>query len=131
MMTRRIPAALVLLVLLGGCSRAEIPDTATTTDPAAIAAWELKALRQRAAQGDMTAQHNLGRRYYRGEGVPQDDAEAAAWYRKAADQGDPHAQYNLGVLYGEGQGVPQDDAQAVAWTRKAADQGEPRAVPAR
>ena len=30
------------------------------------------------------------------EGVPEDDAEAVRWYRKAAEQGHAGAQYNLG-----------------------------------
>ena len=30
---------------------------------------------------------------------PQDDAEAAKWYRLAAEQGDAEAQHNLGVMY--------------------------------
>jgi len=29
----------------------------------------------------------LGWAYQKGEGVPQDDAEAVKWYRKAAEQG--------------------------------------------
>ena len=55
--------------------------------------------------------------------MPQDYAQAVAWYRKAADQGNASAQYNLGNAYGLGQGVPQDYAQAAAWYRKAAEQG--------
>ncbi|MBI1726202.1 MAG: sel1 repeat family protein [Candidatus Rokubacteria bacterium] len=46
-----------------------------------------------------------------GEGVPQDDAAAATWYRKAAEQGDGNARSNLGVLYQAGRGVPQDYVQ--------------------
>jgi hypothetical protein len=65
--------------------------------------------------------------YANGEGVPQDYAEAAKWYRKAADQGYDVAQYNLGIMYDEGRGVPQDYAEAVKWYRKAADQGHARA----
>ena len=30
---------------------------------------------------------------------PQDDAEAAKWFRLAAAQGDAEAQHNLGVMY--------------------------------
>ncbi|MGA2404846.1 MAG: hypothetical protein ABSG91_24605, partial [Syntrophobacteraceae bacterium] len=30
------------------------------------------------------------------QGVPQDDAEAVKWYRKAAEQGDDRAQFELG-----------------------------------
>jgi peptidoglycan hydrolase-like protein with peptidoglycan-binding domain len=59
--------------------------------------------------------------------VPQDDAEAVKWYRKAADQGSAAAQNHLGLMYDNGRGVPQDDAEAVKWYRKAADQGDARA----
>ncbi|MCG3776408.1 MAG: Secretory immunoglobulin A-binding protein EsiB [Nitrospira sp.] len=55
--------------------------------------------------------------------MPQDYAQAAAWYRKAAEQGVAQTQCILGFSYAEGQGVPQDDAQAAAWYRKAAEQG--------
>ena len=40
--------------------------------------------------------------YARGQGVPQDYAEAVKWYRLAADQGDARAQNNLGVMYANG-----------------------------
>ena len=50
-----------------------------------------------------------------GDGVQQDFAEAAKWYRKAADQGDIDAQNELGSLYGNGQGVPQDYVEAYRW----------------
>ena len=56
--------------------------------------------------------------------MPQDDAEAVRWWRRAAEQGHATAQYNLGVMYANGRGVPQDDAEAVRWYRLAADQGE-------
>ena len=61
--------------------------------------------------------------YGTGQGVPQDYAQAAAWYRKAADQGIAQAQSSLGRMYANGQGVPQDDVEAVKWTRLAADHG--------
>ena len=67
---------------------------------------------------------NLALLYVKGEGVPKDDAQAAAWYRKAADQGDVAAQSNLGLLYAKGKGVAQDYAEAAKWYRKAADQGD-------
>ena len=62
--------------------------------------------------------------YARHEGVAQDYAQAAAWWRKAADQGYAAAQRALGWTYEVGQGVAQDYAQAVAWFRKAADQAD-------
>ena len=56
--------------------------------------------------------------YKEGKGVPQDDAEAVKWYRKAAEQGHADAQTILGMMYKEGKGVPQDDAEAVKWYLK-------------
>jgi TPR repeat protein len=61
--------------------------------------------------------------YAKGEGVAQNDAKAAEWFRKAADQGHAAAQSNLGLLCARGQGVAQNDAEAAKWFHRAADQG--------
>ena len=76
-----------------------------------------------AEEGHAGAQFNLGIMYSRGQGVPQDHKNAAAWYRRSAEQGVAMAQVNLGFAYEQGQGVPQDDAEAVRWYRLAAEQG--------
>ena len=81
---------------------------------------EMKAL---AEQGMSYAQFNLGTMYDFGEGVPENDAEAVKWYRKAGEQGIANAQFNLGTMHVFGQGVPKNDIKAVKWFRKAADQG--------
>ena len=60
---------------------------------AALAEWQPLA-----EQGHALAQFALGFMYDSGEGVPQDHAQAAIWYRKAAEQGDAKAQNNLGNL---------------------------------
>jgi TPR repeat protein len=65
---------------------------------------EIDALRVRAAAGDAGAQNNLGLRYANGRAVPQDDAEAARWFRLAADQGVASAQRNLEDMYSNGEG---------------------------
>jgi len=62
--------------------------------------------------------------YATGQGVPENNAEAVKWYRKAAERGDADAQFALGFIYAKGLGVPQDYAEAIKWTRKAADQGQ-------
>ena len=62
-------------------------------------------------------------RLLKGQGVPQDYAEAVQWYRKAAEQGVAKAQFNLGLMYDNGLGVTQDYARAGKWYRKAAEQG--------
>ena len=63
--------------------------------------------------------------YAEGQGVPQDDAKAVKWYRKAAEQGYAKAQLSLGLAYGLGQGVPQDLAQAHMWFNLAASRYPP------
>ena len=90
-------------------------------------ATAVREWRPLAEQGDAKAQYNLGLMYRKGQGVPQDDAEAVGWWRKAAEQGNAGAQNNLGVMYRNGHGVPQDDAEAVGWWRKAAEQGDANA----
>ena len=65
----------------------------------------------------------MGEIYREGKGVPQDDAKAAKWYRKAAAQGHTDAQAILDLIHKEGKGVPQDDAKTAKLYRKAAEQG--------
>jgi len=85
---------------------------------------DLAAVRERANRGDAVAQFNLGLRYVKGHGVPQDYATARGWFEKAAAQGDRLAQSYLGFLYQTGRGVPQDYTQARQWYEKAAAQGD-------
>jgi hypothetical protein len=88
---------------------------------------ELSAFEQQATSGDAAAQCGLGMMYKKGQGVPQDYAQAALWFRKAAEQGNADGQCDLGVSYGNGEGVPQDYAQAALWFCKAAEQGHAHA----
>jgi TPR repeat protein len=83
--------------------------------------------RARAENGDAKAQLELGTMYYYGKGVPQDDAEAARWYRKGADQGDAKAKVAIAFMYYYGKGVPQDYAEAGRWYRSAAEQDDAKA----
>jgi len=80
----------------------------------------VKWVRRAAEQWDAGAQNNLGFMYYKGRGVPQDDAEAVKWYRRAAEQGNVKGQSSLGAMYGMGLGVPQDKVQAHKWLNLAA-----------
>ncbi|TAL01515.1 MAG: trypsin-like serine protease [Rhodospirillaceae bacterium] len=83
----------------------------------------MRLLMPLAAQGNATAQNDLGVMYDTGNGVPQDYAEAVKWFRKSAEQGNPVAQYNLGAKYGNGQGIAQDPKESLKWFRLAAAQG--------
>ena len=59
--------------------------------------------------------------------VPQDDGEAAKWFRKAAEQGSRNAMAMLGVMYAKGAGVPLDNGTALTWLTLAAEQGHRQA----
>jgi hypothetical protein len=89
----------------------------------AFAAPDFDETMAAAKQGDAYAQFNLGVMYDNGMGVPENDAEAVKWYRKAADQGDAGGQYNLGVMYFGGDGVPENNIRAYVWWSMAKTQG--------
>ena len=87
----------------------------------------IQDLKAKAMKGDRDAQRDLAMAYGQGEGVAQDYAEAAKWFRKAAEKGDMFSQYATGNIYEQGQGVAKDLAEALRWYRKSADQGYARA----
>ena len=112
----RLATLVVAGLLVGGSPVfAQIPagllEAANNADPVSSAA----------------AQYSLGIMYDLGEGVPENNAEAARWYQLAAVQGNAHAQFSLGFLYATGAGVPENNAAAVRWYRLAAAQGNARA----
>ena len=83
----------------------------------------LKWFRKAAEKGTCWGQLNLGLSYARGDGVPQDYAEAIIWFQKAADQRDAMSQYYLGEMYEKGLGVSADQVKAYQWYCQAANQG--------
>lgn len=60
--------------------------------------------------------------YDKGEGVRQDDAAAALWYRKAAERGDIEAQVKLAAALMAGRGVSRDYGEARKLCEAAAKQ---------
>lgn len=83
-------------------------------------------VRERAVRGDAQAQYELGSRYFYGQGLQPDDAQAAQWFRRAADQGRADAQNFLAMMYRDGRGLTLDLGQAALWARKSAEQGHAR-----
>src|SRR5256885_10412402 len=71
----------------------------------------IEQLQRDASAGDAKAMGTLGFKYLIGQGVKQDVAEAANWFRKSADAGNTEAMCNLAVLYQNGKGVKQDFAE--------------------
>jgi TPR repeat protein/transglutaminase-like putative cysteine protease len=89
-------------------------------DKAAAAAWTRAAQR-----GVAEAQFRLGLAYHYGDGVKQDQAAAAPWFRLAAQQ--EHASganmWGLYLMDGLG-GVDRDRAAANDWYRRGAELGD-------
>ena len=86
--------------------------------------FALSEFRRLAALGNPQARFMLGVMYGNGEGVPEDDTQAAQWVTRAAEQGHVRAQGVLGYLFRRGEGVPQDYALAFLWYTRAAEQGD-------
>jgi TPR repeat protein/RNA polymerase subunit RPABC4/transcription elongation factor Spt4 len=84
---------------------------------------KVNATRERANQGDVNAQFDLGRMYHNGQGVKQDYSAAADWFERAAKQNDARAEFNLGLIYLNGQGRNRSETEAVTWLKTAAAQG--------
>lgn len=81
----------------------------------------------RAEKGDADAQLQLAMRYAEGDGVIQNDKEAARWFALAAQQGLPEAQYRYGLALLKGRGVVQDYRAAFSWIEKPAKSGYAKA----
>ena len=74
-----------------------------------------------AGQGDVRAMNNLGVLCDRGQGAPENPAEAAQWFRRAAEGGHGPGMSNYGRMLEQGRGLPRDAGQAAQWFRQAAD----------
>jgi Sel1 repeat len=109
-----IQEAVVGLAQTLGIAR-ENSDTAYAAYQEGRYVTALRLARPLAAEGDARAQSVLGLLYLRGQGVPQDKAEAVKWFRHAADQGDALAQHNLGLSYAKGEAVEPDNVSAHMW----------------
>ncbi len=82
----------------------------------------------RAQAGDASAMSSLADRYATGDGVPRDDQEALAWYRRAVDAGDARAMTALARRFERGPGATRDFAQALALYRRAGEAGDAEAM---
>src|SRR5580700_9947023 len=74
----------------------------------ALTPEQVAELIERASAEDIQAQCVLGIAYQRGIIVPQNNAEAMKWLRRAAKHGIAWVQNRLGSMYHRGAGVPQD-----------------------
>ncbi|HSL02191.1 MAG TPA: DnaJ domain-containing protein [Nitrospiraceae bacterium] len=102
---------------------AQTPGRSPASPEEMISAVDQQQLLRLAAQGNASAQNQLGQLYSNGRGVPQDYATARKWYEKAAAQGHGWAQNQLGQLSADGLGIPQDYKNARHWWEQAAALG--------
>jgi predicted acylesterase/phospholipase RssA len=78
-------------------------------------------LSRAAAQGDVKAQYELGKR---NRSSFEDHAEALIWSLKAAEQGHALAQVTVAISYLQGLGTPVNVPEGIRWIRKAAQGGD-------
>ncbi|MBW8880545.1 MAG: SEL1-like repeat protein, partial [Asticcacaulis sp.] len=78
-----------------------------------------------AKAGNAQSQFNLGRIFYTGYGVKQDDGEARHWFCEAAKQDHPIAKSQCAAMMYNGQGGPEDKALAMAYAKESAEKGDP------
>lgn len=74
-----------------------------------------------AQKGDARAMNNLGVLFDRGQGVPEDPAEALRWFKQAAENGHGPGMSNYGRMLEQGRGTARDAVQAAHWFQQAAD----------
>ncbi|MBN8439460.1 MAG: sel1 repeat family protein [Candidatus Accumulibacter sp.] len=107
-------------------AQAKIPDEEFKHDPnwkptpgPSVAQDTLADLIKRAEQGDADAQFNLGKKYYKGDGVPRNADKGFEWYQMAAANGNAEAQFFVGTSsYQNGDGTT-----AIFLVEEAAAQG--------
>ena len=81
-------------------------------------AQSFEDVKEKAEQGDASAQYSLGHMYLMGKEIQKDDDQALYWYMKSAEQGNPYGQFGLGTLYI----LRFDEEKAFYWYKKSAEQ---------
>jgi uncharacterized protein len=82
-----LAGGLVMLALVSAAMGGALEDGQAAYQQADYETAE-RLWRPLADLGDARGQSNLGAMYANGRRVPQDDAQAVGWFRKAADKGD-------------------------------------------
>ncbi len=86
------------------------------------------SLRHAAANGNPSAQYEVGRRFAMGIGIKRNYDEAVKWYMRSASHGFAPAQYRLATLYERGLGVKKDLQRSMLWYKRAAELGNVKAM---
>lgn len=97
-------------------------DTNCSGEPCILYTWDeasFQDLKNKAEQGDIEAQQQLGYLYLTGEFPKKDTKKAEYWLTQAAEKGDNLAQERLAYLYQE----QSDMGKAEEWYRKSSENG--------
>jgi TPR repeat protein len=121
----RLHLTIVLIFCLGAVSAAVASSNGASSAKSGQA-LDVKQLLLQANKGDKAAEMALGNLYYRGLGVPKDQAQAFRWYMECAKQGDPEAEAYVGAMYANGLGVDRNFENSLEWLRRSSAQGSPR-----
>jgi TPR repeat protein len=90
---------------------------------------DIRALKEAADSGDVSAQYEYGQVCYQNSGVdPYAFEESFHYFLLSAEQGNPDAQFCVGSAYFYGEGVMQSYLEAVKWFRLASEQQQMNAL---
>jgi len=89
-------------------------------NPKAAVSWWMNACEK---YDHIQSSYELGVAFYTGEGVPEDEAIAVEYFRRAADCGHAGASYMLGDCLLDGIGVARDRGEALEWLVTSAELG--------
>ena len=133
-----------LLVMLIGCTltvatacdQLKVEQTPSFEEVRALhrggeVAVALQCYRALSEEGHVGAQNALGEMYFKGDGVPKDEAEAIRWALLAAEQGDTDLLMDFANAYSQGpaldglnEGVPKDETEGMRLRLLAAQHGD-------
>jgi putative methionine-R-sulfoxide reductase with GAF domain len=114
---------------IGRASAGRDPFASQNPDLPTSPATKLESLQRLATGGDPAAQFDVGVRYWTGDQVPQDYAQAVRWFSLAAEQGSVAAEAMLSNCYWAGRGVPPDPMRAYFWSLLAEAGGDQASKP--
>lgn len=94
-------------------------DPSRTEENLPTAEQSIQLLQKAADAGYALAQHELGRRYLKGDSVTKDEARGVELTRQAAAQGLSNALWNMAIIYHNGWGVEKNETEARQWCDRA------------
>ncbi len=116
---RLMPAAVALLIVVTACQACSDYKAGLEAYDRGDYATALKEWRPLAEQGHARAQYNLAVAYMKGQGVPQDYAQAYMWVNLAVVQGREDARKARDILAEQMTPAQMDEARRLAREWKA------------